>query len=107
MKSEQAIDAFAALASQTRLDLLRALVRAGPEGLLAGAVAEAIGATPSRASFHLKTLTEAGLITAERQSRQIIYRADYARIGALMAFLVEDCCGGNATVRQCCAPGAC
>ncbi|WP_428644242.1 ArsR/SmtB family transcription factor [Roseibium sp.] len=105
MTEDDALTAFSAISSQTRLRILKSLVNAGPEGLVAGDVAEAVGATPSRASFHLSNLAEAGLITAHRQSRQITYRVDFTAIGALVRYLLEDCCGNNETVRACCQPG--
>ncbi len=107
MTEEDALSAFSAISSATRLRILKALVAAGPEGMAAGEVAAAVGATPSRASFHLSNLAEAGLITAHRQSRQISYRVDFAAIGALVRYLLEDCCANNETVRACCHPGGC
>ena len=102
MKEDQAMAAFGALSNKTRLAVLRRLVVAGPEGLSAGAVAEAVGASPSRASFHLSALAEAGLVETERRSRTIIYRAGFSTLGALVTFLLEDCCGGSAEVKRCC-----
>ena len=95
MNQSQALRGFAALSQETRLAIVRLLVRAGPDGLAAGAVAEAVDASPSNVSFHLKDLEHAGLITARRESRSIIYAADYERIRALLGFLTEDCCQGR------------
>ena len=77
------------------------VVQAGEEGLPAGAIAEAVGAPASSMSFHLAQLSHAGLIRRRRQSRSLIYSADYAAMGGLMAYLTENCCGG-----QSCAPAA-
>lgn len=104
MNEKQVIEAFGALSNQTRLQVLRKLVEAGPEGMLAGDVAEALGASPSRMSFHLSTLLAAGIVTSERQSRQMIYRVNFQAIGEVMRFLLQDCCKGNATVQSCCGP---
>lgn len=71
----------------------------------AGDIAEAIGATPSRASFHLANMADAGLVASSRQSRQISYRVDFEAICTLVRYLLEDCCTNNATVRACCMPG--
>ena len=69
---------------------------------MAGDVATALGASPSRMSFHLSALQEAGIVTSERQSRQIVYRVNFDTIGGLMRFLLEDCCKGQASLRSCC-----
>ena len=102
MEEEQVLTAFSALSNRTRLQVLRHLVEAGPEGRMAGDVATALGASPSRMSFHLSALQEAGIVTSERQSRQIVYRVNFDTIGGLMRFLLEDCCKGQASLRSCC-----
>ena len=108
MEETNATAAFGALANATRLRILKRLIAAGPAGLTAGSIAEAVGASPSRASFHLSALSDAGLIAAERLARQIIYRADYAAMGGLIAYLLHDCCGDDPRVRACCdAPAGC
>jgi ArsR family transcriptional regulator, arsenate/arsenite/antimonite-responsive transcriptional repressor len=101
MKQSQALLSFAALSQDTRLEILRLLVRAGPEGMAAGAVAEEVGVSPSNLSFHLKELERAGLVSARREARSIFYSADYAALRGLIAFLTEDCCGGR---REICGP---
>ncbi len=101
MDESQALRGFAALSQETRLAILRLLVRAGPDGLAAGAVAEAVDASPSNVSFHLKDLEHAGLITARRASRSIIYAADFDTLRDLIAFLMKDCCAGRPEI---CAP---
>ena len=100
MEISSATDAFAALSQETRLAAFRLLVRAGPAGLPAGEIARALGAAPSTLSTHLGLLQRAGLVTSERRSRRIVYRADFDGVGALMKFLMEDCCKGHPAVRE-------
>jgi len=88
------IDALGALAHETRLSVFRMLVRAGLEGMIAGAIAEQQGVPPSTMSHHLATLERAGLVQSERESRLIHYRADYAGMRRLLTFLMQDCCQG-------------
>jgi ArsR family transcriptional regulator, arsenate/arsenite/antimonite-responsive transcriptional repressor len=101
MKEKQALDAFAALSQETRLRIVRLLVEAGPDGMAAGAVGEAVKASSSNVSFHLSHLERAGLIESRREARSIIYSADYKALGGLIAFLMRDCCKGCPEV---CAP---
>ena len=89
-----AVDALGALAHETRLAVFRMLVEAGPDGLVAGSIAERAGVPPSTMSHHLATLERAGLVRSERESRQIHYRADFAGMRRLLAFLMQDCCRG-------------
>ena len=91
----QTVQALAALAQPVRLRAFRALVVAGREGLTPGALAEALGAAPSALSFHLKELLHAGLVTQERQGRHLIYRAAFDAMQELLAYLTDNCCGGN------------
>ena len=95
METEEAAFAFAALGQGTRLDLLRALLDAGPNGLAAGEVAARLGVPGSTLSFHLRALDQAGLIAATRQGRSLIYAVQFARLRTLLAFLAEACCGGE------------
>jgi ArsR family transcriptional regulator len=95
MESGKAIQALAALAQKTRLDVFRLLVKHEPEGLPAGEIARRIGIAHNTLSAHLAGLTRAGLTNAQRHSRSIVYRADLAEIRHLAAFLAEDCCGGE------------
>lgn len=99
MELKTATDAFAALSQETRLATFQLLVQAAPDGLPAGEIARALDATPSTLSTHLGLLQRAGLISSERRSRQIVYRADFKGVGALIRFLMKDCCKGHPTVR--------
>jgi DNA-binding transcriptional ArsR family regulator len=101
MESEAAILSFAALAQSTRLDVFRLLVKHEPEGLAAGEIAKALAVPQNTMSSHLAILARAGLVMSERKSRSIVYRADLARLGGVVQFLLEDCCGGRADL---CAP---
>jgi len=102
MHQKQAIAALGALAQETRLELFRLLVTCGPNGLSAGVIAERLGVQPSSLSFHLAQLTHAGLITQRRQSRQLIYSAEYGAMNELLGYLTENCCGrGEACVPAC------
>ena len=102
MDSPAAIAALGALAQEHRLAVFRLLVQAGEEGLAAGDIAERLGIPNSSLSFHLAQLTRAGLIAQERQSRSLIYSANYAEMNRLLDYLTENCCAGAA-----CAPAAC
>lgn len=101
MDERQAINAFSALAQETRLRMLRLLVQAGPDGLAAGAVATSVEASASNVSFHLKELERAGLVQSRRAARSIIYSAAYPALAGLVDFLLQDCCNGHPEV---CAP---
>jgi DNA-binding transcriptional ArsR family regulator len=101
MESSSAIDALGALAHQGRLNIFRTLVKAGPQGMPAGKLGEAVGMAASTLSNNLAILTRTGLTSASREGRSIVYIADYARMTALLAFLMEDCCQGSPDV---CAP---
>lgn len=103
LDEQQALDAFGALSQQTRLQMVRSLVVAGPDGLAAGAVGEQVGASSSSASFHLANLERAGLVQSRREARSIIYSANYDALAGLVDFLMMDCCQGRPEV---CAPVA-
>ena len=94
MQSGQAIDALGALAQEHRLALFRLLVQAGPGGMPAGALADALGVPNSSLSFHLAHLHRAGLVDQRRDGRSLIYSARYEALNALVAFLTDNCCGG-------------
>ena len=100
-----AVKALAALAQAQRLRAFRALVVAGPEGLTPGAIAEQLGVAPSALSFHLKELSHAGLVSSEARGRNLIYRANFGQMNALLGYLTEHCCeGGSCEVD---APAGC
>jgi DNA-binding transcriptional ArsR family regulator len=101
MNRSQALTGFAALSQETRLAIVRLLVRAGAEGVPAGEVASAVEVSASNVSFHLKELERAGLIEARREARSIIYSANYDTLRDLISFLMKDCCAGHPEV---CAP---
>ena len=98
MDINDAATGFSALAQSTRLQVLRALVVAGPSGIAAGELAEEVQVPSSTLSFHLKELLSAKLVSSDRDGRQIIYRADYDGLRGLVQFLVHDCCRGNQKV---------
>lgn len=110
MNLPQATTALSALAHDHRLAVFRRLVQAGPDGLAAGAIAREMYILPSTLSGYLTTLEQAGLVTSRRESRSIIYTANYAGMGELLSFLVADCCEGRPEIcssvveaaRNCC-----
>ena len=101
MESEIVVRALAALAQPLRLQVFRALVVAGPQGLTPGAMSEGTGVPPNTLSFHLKELAHAGLVSQQRDGRYLIYRADFEQMNSLLAYLTENCCRGQA-----CLPGS-
>lgn len=111
MDERQALTAFGALSQETRLRILRMLVVAGPDGLAAGTIAENAEVSASNVSFHLKELERAGLVAGRRDSRSMIYSAEYDAISGLIRFLMEDCCSGRPEIcspvvnaAACCTP---
>ncbi|MEZ5300864.1 MAG: helix-turn-helix domain-containing protein [Verrucomicrobiales bacterium] len=107
MESKDAVAALAALAQEARLAVFRLLVVAGEDGMGAGAIADQLGIPKATLSFHLKELTHAGLIDAERQGRAIIYRLRVGGIRGLLGFLLEDCCQGRAELCDVAAGSCC
>jgi len=105
MDEAAVIKALAALAQPVRLQVFRALVVAGRRGMTPGTMAEGLGISASSLSFHLKELTHAGLVTQERASRNLIYRADFARMDGVLQYLTQNCCEGacrpQAAARAC------
>lgn len=101
MESDAAILALAALAQSTRLETFRLLVRHEPNGLAAGEIANALGIPNNTLSAHLGIMSRSGLLTSERHSRSIVYRADLDRLRAVVLFLLKDCCEGRTDL---CAP---
>ena len=94
MELQAAVTLLAGLAHPTRLEVFRLLVRAGDAGLPAGELARRLHLLPPTLSFHLKELRTAGLVTAHRRGRHVVYHADFAAIETLTAFLTEECCAG-------------
>lgn len=95
METREALSAFAALSQENRLDALRMLVKAGPKGIAAGDLADAMGVAAPTMSFHLKELANAGLVTSRRDGRRVFYAADYGGIRKTVDFLMADCCQGD------------
>jgi DNA-binding transcriptional ArsR family regulator len=104
MDKPDAVAALAALAQDNRLDVFRLLVQAGPDGMPAGQVAEALELAPNTLTFHFDRLRSAGLVTVRREGRSMIYAARFETMNALLAFLTENCCRGAA---EKCAPAVC
>jgi DNA-binding transcriptional ArsR family regulator len=96
MEENDAVRSLAALAQGARLRVFRALVIAGPRGMTPGVMAEGSGIPAATLSFHLKELMNAGLVSQERQGRNLIYRASFEQMNALLAYLTENCCQGEA-----------
>ena len=94
METEDVVKALAALAQPVRLVVFRAMVVRGPDGLTPGAMAEGLGIPANTLSFHLKELAHAGLVTQERASRNLVYRAAYERMNGLLGYLTQNCCRG-------------
>lgn len=92
MEITEAVSALGALAQETRLGVFRLLVEAGPRGLCAGDLARRIGCPAATLSFHLKELNHAGLVSATREGRSIIYAANFEKMGFLLNYLTENCC---------------
>jgi ArsR family transcriptional regulator, arsenate/arsenite/antimonite-responsive transcriptional repressor len=119
MNKTTVIAALGALAQDTRLDIFRLLVERGPEGMAAGEIGERLKQPSPTLSFHLNQLRHARLITSRRESRSIIYRANFTTMIGLMGYLTEKCCGGRAQLLRgaalaptagsdgLCGPGAC
>ena len=114
MKSGQALEAFGALSQETRLAILRYLIRNGAGAIAAGKIAEEVGVAPSTFSFHVAALERAGLVRSERDQRKILYSANLNGVRELLTFLLDDCCGGHPEIcanlfpsivaEACCAP---
>lgn len=102
VKTPQVIDALGALAHEHRLAIFRLLVERGPAGLPAGKIAERMGLVPSSLTFHLQNLQRSGLIAQRRESRQLIYSADFSAMSALVGYLTDNCCAESAA--DCCPP---
>jgi DNA-binding transcriptional ArsR family regulator len=96
MEKNGAIGALAALAQETRLDIFRLLVEAGPAGMPAGRIGDRLGVPSATLSFHLKELRNAGIVGCRRNGRSMIYAADFGAMNALVGYLMENCCRGAA-----------
>ncbi len=96
MESIAVVKALAALAQTSRLEIFRSLVVAGPAGLNPGTLAETLGVAPNTLSFHLKELVHADLVTQERVGRNLVYRAQFDRMNAVLTYLTQNCCQGEA-----------
>ena len=96
MEKTAVLAALAALAQETRLDIYRLLVQAGPDGMPAGHIGEQLGLPSATLAFHLKELKHAGLVTFARNGRSLIYAAEYPAMTALLSYLTENCCGRSA-----------
>lgn len=94
MEKHEVLSALAAIAHETRLDIYRLLVVAGPAGLAAGSIAERIGIAPATLSFHLKELKNAGVVSCRRDGRSLIYAPEFAAMEAVVGFLTANCCTG-------------
>jgi ArsR family transcriptional regulator, arsenate/arsenite/antimonite-responsive transcriptional repressor len=104
MEKTDAVAALAALAQDNRLDVFRLLVEAGPEGLPAGGIADALALAPNTLTFHFDRLRAAGLVTARKDGRSVIYAARFETMNALIGYLTENCCRGAPDT---CAPAVC
>ncbi|MGH8062747.1 MAG: ArsR/SmtB family transcription factor [Pseudoxanthomonas sp.] len=102
MDTAQTVQALRALSHDVRLAAYRALIQAGPEGMPVGSLRDLLGLPAATLTAHLNQLRQAGLVSDQREGRVIRLRADYERMNALIGFLTENCCGGQA-----CAPTAC
>jgi ArsR family transcriptional regulator, arsenate/arsenite/antimonite-responsive transcriptional repressor len=105
MDEKDVVRSLSALAQPLRLQVFRALVVAGPSGLTPGALVEALGVPATSLSFHLKELAISGLVTQQRHSRNLIYRAEFDRMNELIGYLTENCCQGEACLPA--VEGAC
>ena len=94
MEQDEVIHSLAALAHPVRLQVFRALITTGPGGMTPGTMAEGLAIPANTLSFHLKELAHAGLVTQERASRNLIYRAAFDHMNALLGYLTENCCRG-------------
>jgi ArsR family transcriptional regulator len=107
MKAQDAIEALGALAHEHRLAVFRLLVARGPDGLPAGRIATRLQLAPSSLTFHLQSLLRARLVSRRRESRRLIYSADFEAMNALVGYLTENCCAGSGEAcTSACKPSA-
>ncbi|MDD4914395.1 MAG: metalloregulator ArsR/SmtB family transcription factor [Methylococcales bacterium] len=102
MDIKSAVVALSALAQDSRLAIYRTLVQAGPQGMSAGKIGESVGIPPSSLSFHMKELSFASLVKSRQEGRFVIYSANFEVMNALLAFMTENCCGGNTPLSVSC-----
>ena len=100
MNESDVVRSLSALAQEVRLRVFRALVVAGAEGLTPGVLAEQLAVAPNTLSFHLKELVHAGLISQERQGRNLVYRASFETMNGLLGYLTDNCCQGAACLSE-------
>ena len=100
MESTTVVKALAALAQASRLEIFRSLIVAGDAGLTPGVRGETLGVPPASLSFQLKELVHADLVTQERAGRNLVYRAQYDRMNAVLAYLTQNCCQGQACLTE-------
>jgi DNA-binding transcriptional ArsR family regulator len=107
MEDKDVVRSLAALAHDLRLQVFRALVVVGHQGITPGTMAEHLEVPAATLSFHLKELMHAGLVTQERQGRNLIYRASFEHMNALLGYLTANCCQGQACLPTAAAPSPC
>lgn len=107
MKIDTAVTRLAALAQASRLSVFRLLVEKGPDGMAAGEIAERLGVASNTLSFHLKELSNAGLLKSRQEGRFIYYAPDFKSMNALLAYLTENCCAGGAAPVDCATTASC
>lgn len=95
MKQDQAIECFGAMAQETRIAIMRLLVRNSPDGLRVTEIAKRLDVVPSTLSGHLNVLRRSGLLKSRRNQREIIYSVDLETINDMMLFILEECCDGD------------
>ena len=100
METLNAAELLAALGHESRLGIFRLLIEAGPKGMHASAIGEQLAMAPATLSFHLKELVHSGLVSQERQGRNLVYRAAYAQMNDLLGFLTQNCCQGQACLTE-------
>jgi DNA-binding transcriptional ArsR family regulator len=107
MKSIDAVNRLYALAQESRLAVFRLLVQKGPDGLCAGDISDKLGLAPATLSFHLKELSNAGLLKSWQEGRFVYYAPDFKAMNALLGYLTENCCAGSKTAPGCASPSTC
>ena len=107
MKIDTAVTRLAALAQASRLSVFRLLVQKGPDGMPAGEIAERLGVASNTLSFHLKELSNAGLLKSRQQGRFVYYAPDFKAMNALLEYLTDHCCAGSAAPVDCKTPASC